>query len=681
MSPLEGALVDREAADSSQINHLFVDSSTTDNAGLFARQPPKARKPPVVQSESSSSEGELTDDSLVAEMATTSSKTKRTSADAEDPNTGRRAIRKPAQSPRTPLKRAATTPNPNSVTTSSLAKPAQSKELRRISLPQADSGSRNEQVEIVSTKRRASDASGLTNAATGSASATHNTIRPVSTTSGTAKRPVFFATQTSSSKTTSSLEKSSGIRIVNEPKLQPRQTSALLKKTHFQTLRRQGEADKRSRREVTPDVGVLKFVNGPSDAVVLNLQAPRNDPYARREVGHRHVIAEEPRDDAPLGRESTDRNIPLEPWEFHKVPQVCYQWGLSNNCTKTARECRFMHRHKDDKGRGYPVADMQGWVPGKYRSPPLTCPFWLNGPKGCKKSAEDCQFAHENTGLMKHSDPTMGDVRIDTGRRPKHDDTIEGQLGDKKSMKSLRPDQLTCWFWSKGRCRKTEQDCAYQHKNTGIIADGPYDAHRTSVSVSNVPDDMDVDHTIQPHTTDEATRTPTPVLSEQPQQFSSPPPPPAPPPPIKNEVKILCKQLQASGGSVCRLDFEDMFASNDGEEPVNLLESRAFLMYHPKDHFEDLEIITRWLLLHHVQVASTSYQGAWAVFKQQILQGGSGIIIVRNSDFVRHTNTNYTRHIRTLSTSQHFQVSAKFSAGMCVFGRSDFSQVLSTTLL
>ncbi|KAL1795697.1 hypothetical protein ACET3X_005921 [Alternaria dauci] len=50
-------------------------------------------------------------------------------------------------------------------------------------------------------------------------------------------------------------------------------------------------------------------------------------------------------------------------------------------------------------------------------------------------------------------------------------------------------------------------------------------------------------------------------------------------------------------------------------------------MHHPEDQFEELEIITRWLLLHHVQVASASYQGAWTVFQQQILQGGSGIII------------------------------------------------------
>ena len=58
VSPLEATLAEREAADSSQLNHLFADSSATDNPGLFIRQPPKARKPPIVWSESSSSESD-----------------------------------------------------------------------------------------------------------------------------------------------------------------------------------------------------------------------------------------------------------------------------------------------------------------------------------------------------------------------------------------------------------------------------------------------------------------------------------------------------------------------------------------------------------------------------------------------------------------------------------------------
>ncbi|OAG19235.1 hypothetical protein CC77DRAFT_1021396 [Alternaria alternata] len=626
VSLLEATLAEREAADSSQLNHLFAGSSATENSGLFVRQPPKARKPPIVQSESSSSEGELTDDSLMAEMATTSENTRHTSIGVESSNIERRPIQNSAQSPRTSLKRATTTPNPNSVTKPSLARPAKGQEPRRSSLPQADSGFRDKQTTTVSTQRKKSNNGKPTTAEAGSASAAHDTLQSSSTSSGAAKRSVSLATQPSALKTTTSSGKSSGIRIVNEPKPQPRQATALPKKTHFQTLRRHHEVDMRSRREGTPDVAALNFVNAPPDLIAPKLPAPHHDPYARRDPIHRRIIAEEPQNDESPRQESTDGNIPLAPWEIDKVPQVCYQWRLSQNCTKSARECRFMHRHKDEKGREYSIADMQGKIPGKYRKPPLTCPFWLNGQKGCRKSAEDCLFAHQNTGWIKHSDPSMGDVRIDPDQQPKLG-SIEDQLEEKRTTRSLNPDQLTCWYWNRGDCRNTEQECAYQHRETGIVANAPHEGHQTSDTIPDVDDDMDIDDAVQPPTTNEATRTPSPIPSGQPQQFSFQPPPPPPPPPITNEVKIKCEQLRTAGGSVCTLDFEDMFASNGSEEAVNLLESRVFLMYHPEDHFEELEIITRWLLLHHVQVASTSYQGAWAVFKQQILQGGSGIII------------------------------------------------------
>ncbi|KAI5381014.1 hypothetical protein J4E82_000213 [Alternaria postmessia] len=546
VSLLEATLAEREAADSSQLNHLFAGSSATENSGLFVRQPPKARKPPIVQSESSSSEGELTDDSLMAEMATTSENTRHTSIGVESSNIERRPIQNSAQSPRTSLKRATTTPNPNSVTKPSLARPAKGQEPRRSSLPQADSGFRDKQTTTVSTQRKKSNNGKPTTAEAGSASAAHDTLQSSSTSSGAAKRSVSLATQPSALKTTTSSGKSSGIRIVNEPKPQPRQATALPKKTHFQTLRRHHEVDMRSRREGTPDVAALNFVNAPPDLIAPKLPAPHHDPYARRDPIHRRIIAEEPQNDESPRQESTDGNIPLAPWEIDKVPQ--------------------------------------------------------------------------------HSDPSMGDVRIDPDQQPKLG-SIEDQLEEKRTTRSLNPDQLTCWYWNRGDCRNTEQECAYQHRETGIVANAPHEGHQTSDTIPDVDDDMDIDDAVQPPTTNEATRTPSPIPSGQPQQFSFQPPPPPPPPPITNEVKIKCEQLRTAGGSVCTLDFEDIFASNGSEEAVNLLESRVFLMYHPEDHFEELEIITRWLLLHHVQVASTSYQGAWAVFKQQILQGGSGIII------------------------------------------------------
>jgi chromo domain-containing protein 1 len=87
-------------------------------------------------------------------------------------------------------------------------------------------------------------------------------------------------------------------------------------------------------------------------------------------------------------------------------------------------------------------------------------------------------------------------------------------------------------------------------------------------------------------------------------------------------------QVQAKIELACKLNFKDMFASNDGEKDISLLDRKAFLVYHPEQHSEELAVITRWLLMHHVQIGNAHYEGAWEHFQLQIRKEGSGVIIV-----------------------------------------------------
>ncbi len=91
---------------------------------------------------------------------------------------------------------------------------------------------------------------------------------------------------------------------------------------------------------------------------------------------------------------------------------------------------------------------------------------------------------------------------------------------------------------------------------------------------------------------------------------------------------ILCSQLMIKAASICKLNFLDMFTSNNTNQEPILLDRRAFLLYHPQEHLEELEFTARWLLMHHVEVGTTWYEGSWEHFKQQILKGGSGVILV-----------------------------------------------------
>lgn len=66
----------------------------------------------------------------------------------------------------------------------------------------------------------------------------------------------------------------------------------------------------------------------------------------------------------------------------------------------------------------------------------------------------------------------------------------------------------------------------------------------------------------------------------------------------------------------------------EGDKENKILDRRAFLIFHPGDHSKELELITRWLLMHHVEVCSFWFDGSWDYFRQKVKAGGSGVVIV-----------------------------------------------------
>jgi hypothetical protein len=78
-----------------------------------------------------------------------------------------------------------------------------------------------------------------------------------------------------------------------------------------------------------------------------------------------------------------------------------------------------------------------------------------------------------------------------------------------------------------------------------------------------------------------------------------------------------------------KITFTDLFEWGEDQTGKIMLDRRVCLLFHPEDHVEYLDSITRWLLMHHVEVSSPWFEGCWEYFTQQIDKGGSGIIIVR----------------------------------------------------
>jgi chromo domain-containing protein 1 len=685
MVPPEVTLADREAIDASQLNNLFLDSQDIPSPGaapdgdLFVRQPLKERRPPLAQSESSVSDGEETDDSLMAELGEESHHEERKSTGSRGATGERRSTRKSAQSPKSASKRATTASTPKSTKKLNQLNTARNNESRRPLQPQAGTTPRNQEEQSLAQKSATSKppvrtTSAAQRKASTSAEDTNSAAAvPAGASANTVKSSSGPVGQFTARRTAPGSGASGGIKFVNQPKTQQR-GAWQNGDNHYKTLHFRAVADKRSRTEGAPDVSALQIVNDPSVPVQSRSQAPHDDPYARREMGNRRVREEQDTDRLPrrgsddlycrreMGnrryqeqdvdntprRGSADEIVPLQPWETDKVPLVCSAWRLSSNCPKTAQQCRFMHRNKDPNGKDYALGDLNGLVPPKHGKPPLTCRYWLLEARGCKNSAEKCLYAHRNTGWLPHEDPAVKEpVQIDPTVLP-------GYVAS-RDKRAMRPSELTCWYWTMGQCRNSPEACAFQHYNTGIVADPPpgarlchdwvrnrhtrctkgiackflhppasdvsggdgHVAQRTFLPTSVGTTNADESEEAQPQFADGLLEQPPPQppLSS----FRPPPPPPIEFPPAKAE----CAQLQAKIEKAYSLDYDKLFARHAGH-----VDRKALLIYDSEQHAEELEVVTRWLLMHHIEVFSVRSEGAWDRFRQEIMAGGSGVIIV-----------------------------------------------------
>jgi chromo domain-containing protein 1 len=242
----------------------------------------------------------------------------------------------------------------------------------------------------------------------------------------------------------------------------------------YNKLKYRGIAEKRSRAEGTPDLNALEFVGtGPPNMAKPRTANPADNPYGRREAGTRRM-QEIDTDETPQ-RESRDEISPLHEWEANKVPLVCPHWRLSRNCPHGMQKCRFLHRDQDENGRNLPVGQIDGIVPAKYRRPPITCLYWLQNENGCNRQASDCDWAHYNTGWIPTSTHDSTPFKIDSAALPVSEQKANHLLTTRNTSqpKKLKPEELTCWYWAKGICKKLDTVCKFQHYDTGTLAKPP----------------------------------------------------------------------------------------------------------------------------------------------------------------------------------------------------------------
>lgn len=93
---------------------------------------------------------------------------------------------------------------------------------------------------------------------------------------------------------------------------------------------------------------------------------------------------------------------------------------------------------------------------------------------------------------------------------------------------------------------------------------------------------------------------------------------------------ICCKDIKRTIEEACKVDIKELFTTSGG----SAADRRAFLAFHPHHHADELELLSRWLLMHHVEVCSFQKDGAWGYFRRCIANGQTGIIIVGHAVFI-----------------------------------------------
>jgi chromo domain-containing protein 1 len=489
-------------------NSLFVDSQDPNPLGppsqeqgegaLFVTQSPVTRKAPLEQS-SSEDEGETSvdsnsDDSLMGELAArgqrkTHKKTTRKTRANEGPDLGRSILspkspteKQPVPPAKSALKKPVAreqhegkVPNPIRKPTIPVAamipKVVESrKQTAHPSGPAAQASSAAPRKKSVGTLNRPESS------ATASARAPAMTVQPGS--NALTRLPPKATSATAIRKTGSSSK--SAINFTNEPKTSTRSEwqngNGLFKKWSSKH-----RANVRGHVEAAPDFCSLEFVNhAPVGLVKSRSTNAADNPYGRRETGNRRVPEVDRYE--PGRRGSADDVVPLQDWEANKAPLVCSEWRLSNNCQYGPVKCQFMHRNKDEHGKNLPLS-LDG-LPPKYRKPPLTCFFWMTSEQGCRKGAEECVYAHRNTGWMPKSESDKETSKIDPNDLPVSELqastlTPHSRAVVAKDRRGLKPKELTCWYWTKGSCNKTPEACIHAHYDTGVIAKPPATATTT----------------------------------------------------------------------------------------------------------------------------------------------------------------------------------------------------------
>ncbi|KAK5684709.1 hypothetical protein LTR17_027119 [Elasticomyces elasticus] len=279
------------------------------------------------------------------------------------------------------------------------------------------------------------------------------------------------------------------------------ETSKTLNGPKFQNLSKQNRFQKYGRNEPAPDPSALAVFDGKTGLFepAKTAPAPVTAP-SRKGTGEIHSAYSRARSPPRFERRrSITPPAPIvtvpEPPTGPKIPpslsiapsgrrrtETCIDWQLGS-CSFSAADCSYAHFEIEPTSAALtttlPAA--KPWVPPSGTWAPkedTTCYFWLQD-EGCPMPEDVCLFSHSFTGTFPQralKEPELIRRVTETKNTPCPAFAIGACIYTENQCKMAHrlvgKKALTCFFWSKGNCRR-HNTCPYSHFNTGQMAEAP----------------------------------------------------------------------------------------------------------------------------------------------------------------------------------------------------------------
>ncbi|RMX77129.1 hypothetical protein D0869_10120 [Hortaea werneckii] len=225
----------------------------------------------------------------------------------------------------------------------------------------------------------------------------------------------------------------------------------------FTNLAIQNRYKKYARAEPIPDPSMLTMIDPKtgkrhsSDRSAIERDAMNVQSSSRRESRRSFT----PPTLEPQPGEPSENLAPPSNWRRR---EVCWFW-LDGTCQRSAAACPFAHdvQPSKDVPPPPPPPPVGEKLPDNWRRT-KTCEYWRQGT--CRYPAENCKFAHWEI--------EKGSLRS-TPQKPL---AVPSQAAASVSSAHENPKaRQTCYWWLKGHCKFSAEDCECAHEDTGVYSE------------------------------------------------------------------------------------------------------------------------------------------------------------------------------------------------------------------